>query len=634
MESGRSSKKTRSHGYGGAPKGSRNSQSSPTRITEGRPQYKERLKLAPLGVPQAIEQQQRQRRSQQPSTEKFRRQSQSSHSSRGSPSLPSSPGKNQHFALPQRDSDFGRPYRFHDGTDAKPGGSDEMQEVTIAVLGASASLGKITSEVPQPNGFEPRQYLQSTSGVPPETRLCLGDSDEEIASAGKDAEVRGAGTPSKDSEIPLRLHPSDSSNPFGIVAGPDQFDIQDRDEHTFDTESLEQMEIKTPATEDDRTQELGSSLEELVDRLLSRPMSKADSKFAAIFLCLYRKFAAPYALITAILRHFEDLNGKDIPYLTRITSQLRYLNILKDWISDYPGDFAHPLTRRTMAGFVQSLEASQEYAVASKEINPYLDVVSEDDDTEWGCSDRSRSRANTMESFLTMSSAHSTASTLNADSPTLTADSSTEDIVDNANIEKIATYHPQRISATPSSTSSISRSDSKSIGSFQTPLSTVEKAKCQAQALAPMSRNMLTKVQWHQFMEIPEDQIARELTRLDWIMFCAIRPRDLIRHRIPFLPLHRRDLVLAEQGNPTYILDEDVERINWKKFEIMGDVIIGIRKSQEVPYPNISRNEEIQRLVLDGQFCKDDDRLYERSIQLEAPGAGEMNRKRFNWFQR
>lgn len=26
--------------------------------------------------------------------------------------------------------------------------------------------------------------------------------------------------------------------------------------------------------------------------------------------------------------------------------------------------------------------------------------------------------------------------------------------------------------------------------------------------------------------------------------------------------------------------------------------------------------------------------LYERSIQLEAPGAGEINRKRFNWFQR
>lgn len=76
--------------------------------------------------------------------------------------------------------------------------------------------------------------------------------------------------------------------------------------------------------------------------------------------------------------------------------------------------------------------------------------------------------------------------------------------------------------------------------------------------------------------------------------------------RIPFLPLHRRDLVLAEEGNKTF-LDAGNTRINWKKFEIMGEVIVGIQKSQGTPYPTISRNEEIQRLILDGKFTKDDD---------------------------
>lgn len=76
--------------------------------------------------------------------------------------------------------------------------------------------------------------------------------------------------------------------------------------------------------------------------------------------------------------------------------------------------------------------------------------------------------------------------------------------------------------------------------------------------------------------------------------------------RIPFLPLHRRDLVFAEEGNRTY-LSGDVERINWKKFDIMGDVIVGIQKSQGTPYPDISRNDEVQRLILDGIFSKDDD---------------------------
>ncbi len=612
------------------------------------------------------------------------------------------------------------------------------------------SLGQAAAEIPQSNRSEARRTYRGNSDASPETRLRLADRDDEVASTGQTLEGQGAENPSNDFEIPLRPHASNSSYPLGPIADPVSKYSGNQGEYIADIDSLDEMEARTAATDDDRAKESGSTFEELVDRLLSRPKSKSDSKFAAIFLCLYRKFAAPYSLITIIIRHFEELDDKNIPYLTRMTSQLRYLNILKDWISNYPGDFAHPLTRRTMAGFMQGLEASQEYAVASKEINPYLGVVSEDDDTEWACSDKSRSRANTMESFLTMSSVRSTASTLNADSPTLTADSSTEDIPDNASSETGTTSHPSRISATPSSNSSISRSDSQSTGSFQTLLNTVENAKRQAQLLMPTSRNILTKVQWHQFMEIPEEQIARELTRVDWIMFCSIRPRDLIRHvslsteqkrkcrslehvnlmihhfnhvafwvanmillrdkpkhraktlerfmgvawqlrylnnynalgaiiagingtavhrlaqtrelvppqaqkqfmrleilmgtqkshfayrlaygntsfpRIPFLPLHRRDLVLAEQGNRTYVLEEDNERINWKKFEIMGEVINGIRKSQEVAYPNISRNEEIQRLVLDGRFCKDDD------VSFSVPTSGLLWMLQASWIQ-
>jgi hypothetical protein len=76
--------------------------------------------------------------------------------------------------------------------------------------------------------------------------------------------------------------------------------------------------------------------------------------------------------------------------------------------------------------------------------------------------------------------------------------------------------------------------------------------------------------------------------------------------RIPFLPLHRRDLVSAEEGNRTFVGDNN-DRINWRKFEIMGDVIVGIRESQGTPYPPFHRNAELQRLILEGKFSKDDD---------------------------
>lgn len=570
-----------------------------------------------------------------------------------------------------------------------------------------------------------------------------------------------------------------------------------------DKDFLSPQNSKFADVEDEEAKEVGVTFEDLVDRLLAQPMSKSDSKFPAIFLCLYRKFATPSSLIKAIVRRFEDLNDRDLPHLTRMTSQLRYLNILRDWASDYPGDFAHPLTRRVMTSFVQGLAGSPEYAIANKEISPCLDVVAEDDDIQWACSDKNRSRANTTESFLTMSSVQSVASTLNADSPTLTADSSTEDVVEHVGPEKA---QPTRISGTPSLVPSIIRPESQSTASFQTLLNTLENAQRQAQLLNPIPRTLLTKFQWHQFMDITEEEIARELTRIDWIMYCSIRPRDLIRHvslasdqkekckslehfnrmihqfnhiafwvanvillrdkpkhrarvlekfmsiawklrylnnynslgavisginsiavhrlaqtrelipaaaqkqfmrleilmgsqkshsayrlawantpsqRIPFLPLHLRDLVLAEQGNRTYVTGAEGERINWKKFEVMGEVVIGIQKSQEVPYPPITRNEDVQRLVLDGRFCEDEDvslvfsallllsrclrlarvglpkfpsvlfdhfeiacilwgstlihcfkELYERSIQLEGQGLGENPRKKFNWFQR
>jgi hypothetical protein len=48
-------------------------------------------------------------------------------------------------------------------------------------------------------------------------------------------------------------------------------------------------------------------------------------------------------------------------------------------------------------------------------------------------------------------------------------------------------------------------------------------------------------------------------------------------------------------------------RINWKKFEVMGEVILSIQKAQATPYPAIAKNEEVRALVLDGKIMKDED---------------------------
>lgn len=292
------------------------------------------------------------------------------------------------------------------------------------------------------------------------------------------------------------------------------------EEHSLDMNFLKAGDKNLKQTE---STESGASFDELVDRLLSPSMSKSDSKFRAIFLCLYRKFAAPSDLMSAIIHRFEKLNSTQHPQILRNTSQLRYLSVLAQWISDYPGDFAHPLTRRSVTNFIAALAGTRIFAVASKEMNAHLDVVVDDDDTEWACSDTNRSRASTVGSFLSTPSVRTTTWTHNPDSPT---EGNLSDSVVDEPMQRQSTHD----SATTSIASSAYRSGSQSTGSFQTLLSSVESAQRQAQLLSPIPRNPLTKTQWHQFMETSDEDVARELTRIDWIMFSSIRPRDLIRH--------------------------------------------------------------------------------------------------------
>ncbi|KAL8820846.1 MAG: hypothetical protein Q9223_001002 [Gallowayella weberi] len=451
----------------------------------------------------------------------------------------------------------------------------------------------------------------------------------------------------------------------------------------------------------------GFVFDELVDRLLSQAMSKTDDRFAAIFLCLYRAFAAPSTLLAALISRFDDVNGGKNPSAIRTAAQLRYLSVLARWISQYPGDFAHPGTRANLADFIAGLGGQRAFAMVIKEINIYLDVVLKDDDTAWACSDKRQNRTDTTEALPSLSPAQN-------------------------HLSENALHSSERGSATPSA-ASVGKSSTHSNGLVQGLSMPVNSAQDQARLLTPFPRTSLSKAHWHLFMRVSDEDIAQELTRIDWIMFSSIRPRDLVKYvslceidkescrsmenitrlidqfnhvafwianiillrdkpkhrakalekcmaiawasncrlrqlnnynslgavvagingtavhrlyetrelvphhvqkqfmrleilmstqkshfayrlawsntsaeRIPFLPLHSRDLASAEEGNPTY-LDEESKCINWKKFEIIGDVIISVQRSQATPYTNISRNEEVQRLIMECQITKDED---------------------------
>ena len=276
------------------------------------------------------------------------------------------------------------------------------------------------------------------------------------------------------------------------------------------------------STNADRTHEVGSSFDELVDRLLALPMSKQEAKFSTIFLCLYRKFAAPAQLLLAMISRFDRVEMSKNAQLTKVADQLRHLNVMTQWVSDYPGDFAHPATRRELVSFVKKLEKSRVFCFAAKQISSQLEAFVEDDDTGWALYDKDEPIPEDRETFLHSSLTNSPSTSI--------AKSSTEDLKagPKVNAEEVENVSP-RHSGTPSHTSSTDRSGNYS-GKSSSVLLTLEEAQREAQLLNPNGKVSLSKIQWHQFMEIPEEEFARELTRMDWIMYSSIRPRDLVRH--------------------------------------------------------------------------------------------------------
>ncbi|OCT48644.1 RasGEF domain containing protein [Cladophialophora carrionii] len=512
----------------------------------------------------------------------------------------------------------------------------------------------------------------------------------------------------------------------------------------------------------DTKSEPGVPFQELVDKLLLLPASKTDSKFVPSFLCLYRSFATPLRLLTAIIDQFMKVESSKMVHFTKVAEMLRYLQVLAQWTATYPGDFAPGPARDFAIPFVQSIEKSKVFAPAAREISNNLDTIVPDEDLDWAFDDSpsplsKRSGTGSHPNTSSSSSSLPQLSTEKARASNHKARHEADDSDDEDSANSSG-----RGSNTPSMSSSMVRPNNTSSQSYANYMQ-LESAKMEAERFKPIPRIRLSKLQWHQYMETPIDEMAREITRIDWTMYSAIRPRDFVRHvslstsqrrqsravdnigamvknfnhlalfvsgmilfrdkpkhraralekfmalawkvrqlnnynslgaivagitgheiarltatrdltppevqkqflrltilmgisrshaayrmawdnspgeRIPFLPLVRQDLTMAASANQTFI----GTNINWKKFEIMGDVIVGIQRSQENPYnfpPRSVRSDEITKLILETKILEESEdsadprsELYDRSVQIEPQQTGADPRKKFDWLRR
>jgi RasGEF domain/RasGEF N-terminal motif len=601
----------------------------------------------------------------------------------------------------------------------------------------------------------PQTQISGTRLLPDDSSSSAEDEDSDDSSS--------PGSPHKLSVLRPDTADSQAHNTFLIME--DHPDDSLRESHHPPSLGVEEAVGSDPPRD-----ETGSTFEELIDRLLALPMSKQDGKFVPVFLCLYRKFSSPRDVFSEITKRFDRVDHSPDPQLIKVGEQLRYLQVLALWTGDYPGDFAQSSVKKEALSFVSRLEKRRLFAYAAKEISNHLELVREDDDADWGRFDGLDELPEADASFLTSSVA--TSSTVR------TEKSSTEELLKSPGQSSIeGSYEDLTRRSGPPSVGSGHAITSDMSSQSLAALLTRDETRLEAQTLISTPRTRLSKLQWHQFIEIPDEDIAEELTRMDWILYSSIRPRDLVRHvmlaneakktakglenvnrmidhfnhlfcfvsgmillrdkpkhrarmlekwmtiawkvrqlnnyntlgsiiagtngtavhrlsatwelvpepirkdymrltilmgtirshsayrmawensfseRIPFIPVCRKDLVAAETGNRTFLGSEG-NRINWKKFEIMGEIIISMQKSQDKPY-RLRKNEEVLKLVLETQISQNDEvsdtkdesfvhsadlfpkdlaeELYERSLRVEPTGSGDTSRKKFDWLRR
>lgn len=501
----------------------------------------------------------------------------------------------------------------------------------------------------------------------------------------------------------------------------DDDDSQDDSPHEMpDSVSASAEKLKLT---DSTKGEVGVPFRELVDRLLLLPMAKQDVKFVPTFLCLYRAFATPYQLLAAIVDRFMKVDRGSQVQFSRVAEMLRYLQVLSQWTANYPGDLSNGKGRELVVDFINTIKSIKHFAAAAREISNNLEVVVADDDLDWAYEDTqksTRSKSNSTSSRQTPnSSLVSIPSSIDDDTSRSTTLRST-----NQNYE-VEDAGDDAALVSPIAPSSIHRSTIS--GQSFSNLLNLEHARRTALGFRLQPHIPLGKAQWHLFMDTPLEDLAREITRMDWTMFSAVRPRDFVRHisltkeqrrrshqpdnlgamvkhfnhlalfvtgmilvrdkpkhrarmlekfmalawkvrqmnnynslgaivagvnsheidrltmtkdlippethkeflrltvlmgtsksysayrtawensfneRIPFVPLLQQDLTRASCGNPTLI----GSNINWKKFEIMGDVIVGIQKSIETPYtfpPRCAKSDETVKLIVESKVVEE-----------------------------
>ncbi|KAG0150260.1 hypothetical protein CROQUDRAFT_88295 [Cronartium quercuum f. sp. fusiforme G11] len=275
----------------------------------------------------------------------------------------------------------------------------------------------------------------------------------------------------------------------------------------------------------------------IIDKFVFATVSGNESSFVDQFLIVFRRFATPFDVLSALITRFEFVSYhlEDDPLLTRY-AHMKICHVLMTWVETYPGDFVKPTTLTVLKAFntlILSATWLLHYAV---EILPMSKAIGQmvDEDAGWALPDTTdESTVEDLLQHLTrlkaalapalpraalgLESEHSPTDELSKLDPELntTLTDATSTSFRRAEEESRARMPNKLRETTHNDTQS-------SLGLKSTASSSLQvDPKAESKSLLEHSNLLIS---------LPDELIALQITRLEWDIFAEMKPRHLIRY--------------------------------------------------------------------------------------------------------
>ncbi|GAA5920776.1 hypothetical protein JCM1841_004185 [Sporobolomyces salmonicolor] len=284
------------------------------------------------------------------------------------------------------------------------------------------------------------------------------------------------------------------------------------------------------------------SRDDMIDKFLYAAVTGNDEQYVTLFLITYRRFARPYDVLEKLIERFEFVAGrlKTDPLLSRF-AQMKICGVLSTWMQNYPGDFTSPTTFGVVQPFLESLLPRGATWVAhyALDLLPLLASISaqSDPDGAWALPDKPLTEVNlptsTGDPVRPAPAPRRPSLAPSYDSTSSIAPST---YMQASGMHRAALSVPGSVGTADSSgphASSLSPRPASEAGTLDTQDSSEQSQSFGGSTASLRSKNptssMLVDVS-NAIMELREEDIAMQITRLAWKLFSGMTPRDLLRH--------------------------------------------------------------------------------------------------------